>query len=39
MEGKSGLYSKVLSEAVLLAECDADHWLSLLSVLEDVSPP
>lgn len=29
---------KVLSEAVRLAECSADHWLSLLSVLEAVSP-
>ncbi len=35
---EGGLYSEeVLSEAVLLAECDADHWLSLL-VLEDISP-
>ena len=38
MEERADYTRKVLSEAVLLAECDADHWLSLLSVLEDVSP-
>ena len=38
-EGERGEFvRKVLIEAVRLAEYDADHWLSLLSVLEDVFP-
>ena len=38
MEERADYVRKVLSDAVRLAEYDADHWLSLLSVLEDVSP-
>ena len=38
MEERADYVRKVLSDAVRLAEFDAGHWLSLLSVLEYVSP-
>ena len=38
MEERAEYTRKVISEAVRLAEGDADHWLTLLSVLEYVSP-
>lgn len=36
MEERADYVQKVLSDAVRLAEFDAGHWVSLLSVLEDV---
>ena len=38
MEERVDYVRKVLSDAIRLAEYDAGHWLSLLSVLEYVSP-